>query len=182
MVAQSRAGLKRKESVPSSSAPGQGIATIPHANGSGAAADPPAVLQPLTQTASREEVPNVQPDSTAPDAEDAWHTVVRRPSAAGKDPRAAMAAVRAQLQVTRTTDTCTCPKHRAPSSQLPLHQSFMVYGVPDDLATAARCTISKLPCSWRAGQCKCGRRGRAAGARHAAAPRGGGAAEKQPEL
>jgi hypothetical protein len=76
------------------------MAVTPHANGSAAITHLPADPETLSLSASQAEVYTATPNTTAPAAEDAWTTVGRRPSAVGKDPRAAMAAVRARLQVT----------------------------------------------------------------------------------
>jgi hypothetical protein len=172
MVAQSRAGLRRKECV-LATGPWQGMATIPHANGSGAAAGPPADPKPRTQTGSQEEVLDVKPNSAAPDAQDTWHTVTRRPSAAGKDPRAAMAAVRAQLQVTCIPGTCTCQRNQSTQQSAAITSSVMVYGILEELASGLRSArFPSFHARWCAGQCECSGGGRAAGAHHAAALRG----------
>lgn len=169
-VAQSKAGLRRKESV-LSTGPGQGMATVPHANGSGAAAGPPADPKPLTQTGNQKEVQDVKPNSAAPDAQDTWHTVSRRPSAAGKDPRAAMAAVRAQLQVTYIPRTCTC--QQLTHEQLPSKQVLWVRRISRGVGISAeQCRVSRSSSLSSAGECKCSRGGRAAGTYYAAAPRG----------
>ena len=111
---------------------------------SAAASNLTANLQPLTQAASRQEMQTTTPNTTVPVAQDACQAVSRRPSAAVQDPRAAMAAVRAQLQVTYVVNTHACRESETQQSAA-IISSIMVHSVSDQSGTSAeKCTISNL--------------------------------------